>query len=123
MREKMKLSFDAKLPMIFQDPNTSEFTKKEALRFSLKLDGMPREYTTVFIEPTLEEIKAKEKVILINNNDPYGAQIDEIDEDHMVYIKVFESARDVPMKYEAIKRRWEAYAFQQQKKKQDMMMQ
>ena len=123
MREKMKLSFDAKLPMILQDPNTSEFTKKEALRFSLKLDGMPREYTTVFIEPTLEEVKAKQKVILINNNDPYWAQIDEIDEDHMVYIKVFESARDVPMKYEAIKRRWEAYAFQQQKKKQDMMMQ
>ena len=63
----------------------------------------------VMIPPSYEEIDAQEKIALLNFNDMQGAEVGSLEEDHMTYLVMLEKAQDTPAKYEAIRRRKEAY--------------
>lgn len=106
-REKDKLSFQAQLPLILSDPSIPQISKTYALRYSLKLNGVPREMIKIMTFNNTE-VDARNKVALLNANDMAGAEIDDINEDHLTYLIMFENALDTPAKMEAIRRRREA---------------
>lgn len=54
------------------------------------------------------EIDAMEKAVLLSNNDRLGAKVDSIDDDHYVYLRIFETCDETPAKREAIANRIEA---------------
>ena len=102
-----------------QDPNIPTISKQFAMRYALKLDGLDRETVNILVPPTYEELDAKNKIILINNNDETGAEIDNIDEDHNTYLVMFERALDNETKDLAIERRKQALIMTGQNKKTD----
>lgn len=108
LREKQKISFMAKLPLLLQDPNIPTISKKIALRYSLKLDWMQKDYINVMVPPTTDELSAQQKISLINNEDNDGALIDNMDEDHYTYLILFEKARENSVKQKAIENRKQA---------------
>lgn len=59
---------------------------------------------------TPDELNAERKLVLINNEDMLGAQIDSVDEDHYTFIKIFNTADHNKVKTEALRRRYEAIA-------------
>ena len=105
---KMKVDYMAKLPLILQDQNLPQISKKIALRYAYKLDWMQRDYINVLIPMTVEELNAETKITLINNEDMLWAEVDSFEEDHYTYLVMFERARDNKVKQEAIKRRKDA---------------
>ena len=107
-RMKMKVDYMAKLPLILQDQNLPQISKKIALRYAYKLDWMQRDYINVLIPMTVEELNAETKITLINNEDMLWAEVDSFEEDHYTYLVMFERARDNKVKQEAIKRRKDA---------------
>ena len=108
LREKQKVSFMAKLPLLLQDPNIPTISKKIALRYSLKLDWMQKDYINVMVPPTTEELNAQEKIKLINNENELWVLVDDINEDHYTYLILFEKARDNDIKQKAIENRKQA---------------
>ena len=108
LREKQKISFMAKLPLILQDANIPTISKKIAMRYSLKLDWMQRDYINIMIPPTVEELNAEQKITLINNENDLWAVVDDIAEDHYTYLVLFERARDNSVKQKAIENRKQA---------------
>lgn len=111
------------LQVIIADPTKSQFAKNYALKKALILNGMREDEAEVFNEPTFEELDAKNKLILINNNDPDGARIDPMamEVDHSVYITIFRQAIDNDVKWAAINARKQAIL--QQKQQQQMQPQ
>lgn len=108
MREQQKLQFQAQLPILLQDPTTPEISKNFAKRYSMKLMGIGRDQINILVPPTYEEFEAKDKVMMINNNDPLGAKVDEIDVDHYTFLYYFDTALDTEVKYQAIRNRKDA---------------
>ena len=106
--EKMKANFLAMLPYFTQDPSKPKVIKNIALRYALKLQGMSKEMINILTYDPTEE-RAKRLVHFLNQNDMNGAKIDNMQEDHLTYMTIFESALDTPAKFEAIKRRRDAY--------------
>lgn len=107
-RKEQDIMFDTMLPYFIQDPSKATIVKNVALRQSLKLKWVSKELINILTYDKNEEW-AKAKVIWINNNDPRGAIIDDITEDHLTYLVIFQSALDTPMKQKAIQARKEAY--------------
>ena len=68
MRAKQQVAFAAKLPIILQDPAIPQISKKFALRYSLKLDGIDKEYIKILVPESYEELDANQKVTLLDNN-------------------------------------------------------
>lgn len=102
LREQMKLQFNAKLPMILQDPNVPKITKSIAFRYSLKLDGHTREMQQIlnpYFSP--EEVDARRKIEYLDNN-----MIPEIEDPNvqlMTYYVIFQSAMETPAKETMLK--------------------
>lgn len=90
------------------NPNISSISKTMAMRRLFEMNGMEKEEAEVYAPPSPEELDAKQKLILINNNDPLGAKIDNMQVDHWTYIVIFRSAIDNPVKEMAIQARIEA---------------
>ncbi len=107
-RGKIQVAFSAKLPILLGDPSIPKIAKTMALRYSMKLDGVPREMVNVLVPPSYEELDAAEKVALLSHDDMLGAEVGSLQEDHMTYLVMFERAQDTKAKYEAIRRRKEA---------------
>lgn len=104
LREQMKVQFAATLPLILQDPNVPKITKSIAFKYQLKLQGHGREMQQIlnpYFSP--EEIDARRKVALLDNNDMLGAKIDSLDVDLMTYYVIFQSAMDTQAKEVALK--------------------
>lgn len=51
-----------------------------------------------------EEIDARRKVVLLDNNDMLGTQIDSLDVDLMTYYVIYQSAMDTDAKEVALRR-------------------
>lgn len=117
LREQMKLTFAAKLPMILADRNVPKITKSVAFAYSLKLDGHSREMQQI-LNPyfSQEEINARRKVSLLNLNMMEWAKIDSLDEELMTYYVIFQSAMETPAKDEALKRLEDAMIWNWQNK-------
>ena len=110
--ERMKAQFAATLPLILSDPNVPKITKSVAFRYKLKLDGHEREMQQIlnpYFSP--EEIDARRKVALLDENDLDGANVSSLDADLMTYYVVFQSARDTDAKREALDRLEEAMIY------------
>lgn len=118
----MKANFAAKLPIILQDPNTPEISKKIAQRYAYRLDGMSREMQYLLVPKSADELMAEEKVEFINEDMDYGAEIDNPDEDHMTFLVLFESARDTKTKRRAIANRKQALINQKRMQAMQAMM-
>jgi hypothetical protein len=74
-----------------------------------KLQGMTRAEIQVMVPYTPEEMDARNIVKLINENDMKAATIRDINQDHMTYLVVFQSAMDTEAKQIAIEMRKQAY--------------
>lgn len=106
-REKIRIAFQAQLPVLMADPSIPQISKTYALRYSLRLNGIPKDMIKVMtFNPT--EVSARNKLILINNNNEEWAKIDSMDEDHLTYKLIFQSAIDNETKIKAIRKRDEA---------------
>lgn len=105
VREQMKVQFAATLPIILQDPNVPKITKSMAFRYQLKLQGHGREMQQI-LNPyfSWEEVDARRKVALLDNDDEEGATVDNLDADLMTYYVIFQSARDTDAKDLALRR-------------------
>lgn len=102
MREQMKLQFNAKLPMILQDPNVPKITKSIAFQYSLKLDGHSREMQQIlnpYFSP--EQVDARRKVEYLDNN--IVPEIEDPNVELMTYYVIWQSAMDTPAKTTALK--------------------
>lgn len=108
LRKQQQIAFAAKLPLILQDPNIPQISKLFAMRYSLRLDWMNREYISIIIPDTVDELNAKQKLPLLDMDDMDWAEIESLDEDHFTYLMIFERARDTKAKKEAIERRKQA---------------
>lgn len=106
--EKMKANFLAMLPYFTQDPSKPSIIKNTALRYALKLQWFSREMINILTYDPSEE-KAKSMVHLLNANDMQWAMIDDLSEDHLTYLIIFESAIDTQAKEVAIRNRRQAY--------------
>lgn len=109
LREQMKAQFAATLPIILQDPSVPKITKSVAFKYQLKLQGHSREMQQI-LNPyfSQEEIDARRKVALLDNNDMLGAEIDSLDAELMTYYVIFQSAMETAAKQEALRRLEEA---------------
>lgn len=97
MREQMKLQFNAKLPMILQDPNVPKITKSIAFQYSLKLDGHSREMQQIlnpYFSP--EQVDARRKVEYLDNN--MIPELEDPNVELMTYYVICQSAMDTPAK-------------------------
>lgn len=105
LREQMKVQFAATLPMILADPNVPKITKSVAFKYQLKLQGHGREMQQI-LNPyfSQEEIDARRKVQLLDNNDLLWANIDSLDVELMTYYVIYQSAMDTKAKFEALRR-------------------
>lgn len=106
--EKMKANFLAMLPYFTNDPSKPKVVKNLALRYALKLQWMSREMINALTYDPTEE-KAKMLVHILNANDMSWAEIEDLGEDHLTYMLIFESALDTPAKRLAIQNRRNAY--------------
>lgn len=116
LRANEKLSFQAKLPLLLQDPTIPEVSKKIAMRKALRLDWFKPDEILTMIPPTYEELDAKKKIEYINAEMEEWYEVDNMDVDHMTYIIMFAKAVDNKYKEEAIRRRKEAYIIQKSTK-------
>lgn len=116
-REKMKTNFLAMLPYFTEDPSKPTVVKNVALRYSLKLQWMSKEMVNLLTYDPNEE-KAKSFVHLLNADDKRGAEIDDLNEDHLTFLVIFESAIDTEAKRLAIQKRREAYIISWQASKE-----
>lgn len=107
-RESLKIDFLTMLPYFIQNPETPSIIKKQAMRYAMRLQNIPREQIKLLTYDKTEA-PAKHKLVLINMWDPRGAIIDSMDEDHQTYMVIFEWAIDWPIKEAAINARKEAY--------------
>lgn len=106
-REKMKTDFLTMLPYFIQNPEVPRIVKDQAMRFALKLQWLPREQIKL-LTFNKDEQGAKDKLVLINNDDIDGAKIEDMNEDHLSYLVIFEQAIDNSTKEKAIRARKDA---------------
>jgi hypothetical protein len=117
-REQRKAQFSALLPMVLQDQNRSKYEKDLFTRLAYEnIFDMNRWEVEGLIQVSPEEMQAQREVSLINKNitvniDPNQQQ------DHMMFITVYQSALDTPAKRDAITKRTELYIAQVQQQAQ-----
>ena len=61
------------------------------------------------VPPSIEEMKAKTLLLLINNDNMEGTYVDSIADDQLTYLILFQSSRDNKAKTKAIENREKAY--------------
>lgn len=101
----------------------SKYGKDDILRNVFIWSGATEEEALSWVEPSIEEMQAKEDIELINmNEDPKPCE--DLNEDHRTYIVIYQSALNTPAKAKAIANRMELYIKSgQAKQNSDMMKQ
>jgi hypothetical protein len=89
---------------ILSNPNASESQRNYVMREMMRVNGVPDEKIDMMVKPTIEEMKAKDDLDFLNKNEDIG-EIKDLNEDHWVYINIYERAFDTDAKYDAINRR------------------
>jgi len=113
----------ALLPLIQQNPSIPEISKLIYLRTILINNGISPEVVEIYVPDTIDEVKAKEEVQLLNENELREPLIWSLDEDHISYIITYQQALDTNAKWTAIEARREAYKQSWQAQMKNMMVQ
>jgi len=111
----------ALLPLIQQNPNIPEISKLIYLRTILINNWISQETVEIYVPNTVDEVKAKEEVHLLNENELREPLIWSLEEDHLSYIIIYQQALNTNAKWTAIQARREAYKQSWQAKRQNMM--
>lgn len=119
-RKQLASQLEAKLSIMSADPNTPRLSLDMMRRKILKLQGFSRGDVQVIVPYTPDEMDARNLAKLLSENDPSAAEIRSIDDDHMTYLVVFQSAVDTEAKMMAIELRKRAYIESGQSKKQEV---
>ena len=102
------------------NPNSHKISLNYMRRKILKLQGMTRADIQVICPYEPDEMDARNIVKLLNENDMKAATIRDMNQDHMTYLVVFQSAMDTEAKQVAIEMRKQAYIQSGQWKKEDV---
>ena len=108
-RAKIAASLDARLAVMEANPNSHKISLNYMRRKILKLQGMTRADIQVICPYEPDEMDARNIVKLLNENDMKAATIRDMNQDHMTYLVVFQSAMDTEAKQVAIEMRKQAY--------------
>ena len=108
-RARIAASLDARLAVMEANPNSHKISLNYIRRKILKLQGMTRADVQVMCPYEPDEMDARNIVKLLNENDMKAATIRDINQDHMTYLVVFQSAMDTEAKQIAIEMRKQAY--------------
>ena len=119
-RKQLAMQLEAKLSIMEANPNTPRISLDSMRRKILKLQGFSRGDIQVIAPYTPDEMDARNIAKLLSENDMSAAQIRNMEEDHMTYLVVFQSAIDTPAKMTAIEMRKRAYIESGQSKKQEV---
>ena len=118
--QRQSVMFGAVMWTLLGNPNISTISKNFIMRKSLKLAWQSREEIELMVPPTPEEMNAQEQVIsMLNYN--IVPEITDLDEDHLTYISIYQTAKDTPAKVTAINMRQQAYIDSWQAKQQSML--
>lgn len=93
---------------LLQDPELGTASRMYLKRYLLEVQGFSREQIMVVYPYTPEEEQALADVEMLNINEELPA-IEDINEDHLVYILIYDQAKDTEAKKKAIHARREAY--------------
>lgn len=91
----------------------SDTERDQLYREMLEITGEEEEYIMSMFPLTSDEIKAYGKLEAINEEDLSWAIIEDINEDHNTFIKIFQTADDNEVKRKAIQARYDAIAYTQ----------
>lgn len=119
-RAKMAATLQAELTIREANPNTPRISIDYMRRKLYRLQWYTRADIQVAVPYTPEEMDARNTVKLLNINDMSAATIRDINEDHMTYLVVFQSAIDTEAKATAIEMRKKAYIESWQSQKQEV---
>ena len=108
-RAKIAASLDARLAVMEANPNSHKISLNYMRRKILKLQWMTRADIQVICPYEPDEMDARNIVKLLNENDMKAATIRDMNQDHMTYLVVFQSAMDTEAKQVAIEMRKQAY--------------
>ena len=108
-RARMATQLEARLAVMEANPNTHEVSLNFIRRKILKLQWMTRAEIQVMVPYEPDEMDARNIVKLLSENDMQAATIRDINQDHMTYLVVFQSAMDTEAKQVAIEMRKNAY--------------
>ena len=108
-RARMSTQLEARLAVMEANPNTPRVSLDFMRRKIFKLQGMTRAEIQVMVPYTPEEMDARNIVKLINDDDMDHLAVKDLEEDHMTYLVVFQSAMDNEAKNVAIELRKKAY--------------
>lgn len=123
IRDEQRQNLTPLLLSVMNNPNKPAISKAMAERKLYDLSEVPEDEALVYAPPSYEEMDAMQKLELINNQDMLGAQIDNMEVDHLTYILVFERAIDSPVKWAAIEARKQAIIAMGQNQQQVDMQQ
>ena len=99
--------FVALLPMYLQDPTIPEVGKRFMKRKGLRLSNISKQEVELMIPLTPDEMQAKEDVMFLNKNLPL--KISSMDEDHLTYLIIYQTALNTKATRAAIEGRKIAY--------------
>lgn len=112
-REKKKLWFMALYGSMIQDQSLSWASMQYIKRKSLELNGISKDEAKRIYPHTAEEEQALIDIQMLNR-DQELPPIENIEEDHLTYIMIYDQAKDTPAKQKAILARKQAYILSQQ---------
>lgn len=104
---KQAQQFIALLPMYLQDPTIPEVGKRFMKRKGLRLSNISKQEVELMIPLTPDEMQAKEDVMFLNKNLPL--KISSMDEDHLTYLIIYQTALNTKATRAAIEGRKIAY--------------
>lgn len=108
-RSRSAAEMEKIMPIYMADQSNPAISKIYFKRKYYRLKGFSTSDIDLFVPPTPEEMKAKRKLALLNQNDISGAKIESVDEDHMTYIVIFMMGKETDAKKTAINLRRRAY--------------
>ena len=107
IKEKQSAMYMANIQFILNDPSTSKASKNFALRKLYTLWGATDEEANILVQESSEEMNAKLYLELLDRNE-MPPEIDDMDEDHMAYIVIYQQALNTDAKFKAIEARRKA---------------
>lgn len=108
INDKKRAQAQPVMMMMLEDPTTKPYTKTQITRQLLVWNGLDEDEAIQFTGQSGTELDAISKRVLLDNNDPMGAVISDIHEEHETYIDIFNQGLRTKAQFNAIKARKEA---------------
>lgn len=110
IKEKEKAGYLVIASLVLEDPSAPTISKTFAKRQLAKVNGIDREQVQILFPASIEEEDAKANLDLLNNDliDEIP-DIEDLQEDHLTYLVVYNKAMDTEAKRIAMDKRRQAY--------------